>query len=375
MIEGDVDRVETTTRSGRRESASGRGGAVSGMAGRKQRTRTSVDRRAARAWERFAAGEDVESGIRSEILSSWIRCRDEFGVDPTREQAPATEDGSALAPIESIVAAELGAAAVSISDRVGAEGGVVSIADGRGRVLGRWGSGQAARRSSQQNLEPLAAWDESSTGTTGLGVALVARGPVAVNGYEHWCAAFHDWSCAAIAVRHPADGAAVGVIGISLWGGPLPQTAFGWLGGAARRVEERLRDVPHVGLPSAEMPPARLQRAVEPVSDRLVGLRGQRFLVVPVERVRAVVVEGGLVWLETAEGRLRASARGLDELEEKLASQGFLRVSRQALVNLRQVREIEPGFGGGVWLALEGGGELIAVARRRTPVLRRALGL
>jgi len=349
---------------------------VSGMAGSKRQARmATVDRRAATAWERFAAGEDVEGGIRSEILSSWTRCRDEFEVDPAREQAPATEDGSALAPVESIVAAELGAAAASISDQVSAEGGVVSIADSRGRVLGRWGEGQAARRSSKQNLEPLAAWDESSVGTTGVGVALVARGPVAVNGYEHWCAAFHDWSCAAIAVRHPADGAAVGVIGISLWGGPLPQTAFGWLGGAARRVEERLRIAPQLPLPAAPVPTARLERAVDPVSDRLVALRGQRFLVVPLERIRAIVVEGGLVWLETAEGRLRASARGLDELEEKLTPQGFLRVSRQALVNLRQVREIEPGFGGGVWLALEGGGDLIAVARRRAPALRSALGM
>ena len=66
-------------------------------------------------------------------------------------------------------------------------------------------------------------WAEASTGTTGVGTALVARGPVAVRRFEHWCAAFHDWSCAAVAVRRP-DGSPIGVVGSPCGDGPFPST-------------------------------------------------------------------------------------------------------------------------------------------------------
>lgn len=342
------------------------------MSGRHaQRRLAPAETAVAAAWERFAAGDEVVDGIRPEILDSWLRCRDEHRVDPQRDRAPLAEQAPPPGAEESVVAAELGAAAARLAPDVEAVGGVVAVADGRGRVLATWGEGPSARRGGEQNLGPLFSWAEPSTGTTGVGTALASRGLVSVNRFEHWCAAFHDWSCAALAVRDPATGAPVGAIDISVWDRPLPQAAAGWLQAAVAAVEERLRLRAALGVATPTAPPPH----AGPGPDRLVGVRGSRLVLVPVERVRAVTTEDGLLWLDTEDGRLRSPARGLEELEARLEARGFLRVSRQALVNLARVHEISPGFKGGLFLHLDGGGDAVAVSRRRAQPLRAALGL
>jgi len=341
------------------------------MSGTRQARRKlgEPERLAARAWERFAGGEDVVHGVRPEILSSWLRCRDEYGVEPGNRRAPASARGATLAPYEAIVAAELGAAAMSISADVSAVGGVVSVADGMGRVLSTWGDEVAERRSGEQNLQPFASWNELSAGTTGIGTALALRREVTVSRYEHWCAAFHDWSCAAVAVVAPETAAAVGVIGISMWDRPVPNGAMAWLRGAARGVERRLRIRGDAAL-ALPAPPGPM-----PAPGRLVGVRDGRMLLVDRADVRAIFAEEGLVWLETGDGRLRAAAKGIGELEQRLAGDGFMCVSRGILVNLAHVREIATGFNGGLWLLLDDSTEPVQVARRRVPALRAALGL
>jgi DNA-binding LytR/AlgR family response regulator len=111
------------------------------------------------------------------------------------------------------------------------------------------------------------------------------------------------------------------------------------------------------------------------VSDRIVGVRGGRLILVSVQAVRFVEMVDGLVWLDTDEGRLRAPGRGLEQLEQRLEPGGFLRVSRQTLVNLQRVRELSPGFKGGLFVLMDGSTEAIPVSRRRVPALRTALGL
>ena len=337
------------------------------MSGARRGRLAPAERVAARAWEAFVTGGNVVEGVRPEIVDSWARCRDDFGIEPTRDRALPADPDPTLAPEESVVAAELGAAAMTIAPELAELGGVVVVADGRGRMLSAWGDEEAERRGKEQNLGPLYSWAEASTGTTGVGTALVARGPVAVRRFEHWCAAFHDWSCAAVAVRS-SDGQPVGVVGISVWGRPLPERAGAWLTGAASGVERRLARRAAVTSESAERLPGPLVRG------RIVGQRAGRTIVVPVDAVHVVELEGGLVWLGTTDGRLRAAARGLDALEARLAPAGFLRVSRTAIVNLHRVREIAPAFKGGVWVVTDGGAS-VAVSRRRVPALRAALGL
>jgi sigma-54 dependent transcriptional regulator, acetoin dehydrogenase operon transcriptional activator AcoR len=99
-------------------------------------------------------------------------------------------------------------------------------------------------------------------------------------------------------------------------------------------------------------------------------------ILLSVEQVRFAEADGNDVWLDTEQGRMRASGRGLGALEERLQGQGFLRVHRHFLVNLRWVKEIVPSFKGGLWLVIDGPGTpLIPVSRRQVAEVRRMLGL
>jgi hypothetical protein len=330
-----------------------------------------VDRVAASAWERFASGESIVGGVRAEILASWARSRDTYAIDPGRNAAVVGERDPALAPKESIVAAELGAAATAIAPDAAAISAIVVVADGRGRVLLIRGDERTLKRGREQNLQPLHSWSEHSVGTTGIGTALVQDGVSTVNRFEHWCGAFHDWSCAAVAVRDGTRQPA-GVIALSVWRRVLPGRAARWLATAAGDVERHLKHHElktrvHSAGDAQLTPPAPLRR--------VVGVRAGRNVILPVDSLSAVTVEDGLIWLHTSEGRVRAAARRLEDLEARLVDEGFLRVSRTTLVNLHSVREIAPAFRGGVWIVVADVDQPVPVSRRRVQALRAAFGV
>jgi DNA-binding LytR/AlgR family response regulator len=106
---------------------------------------------------------------------------------------------------------------------------------------------------------------------------------------------------------------------------------------------------------------------------RLVATMEARVLVLTYDEVRFVEVVDGVLWLDSDRGRLRLPGRSLDESEREFARRGFLRVNRRILVNLARVRELRPGFKGGVWAIVDGSSKPIDVARRRVPALREAL--
>ena len=90
-----------------------------------------------------------------------------------------------------------------------------------------------------------------------------------------------------------------------------------------------------------------------PKSGRLVGLQGDRMVLVSAEEIRYAETDGGNVWVHTQRGRLRVPERGFGALERRLAGEGFLRVHRQYLVNRRHVKEVGPAPNGCIQLHLE----------------------
>lgn len=324
------------------------------------------ERRAADAWERFVRGEEVRGGIRADVLLSWHRSRDDYRVDPGRDSAPVAPDPPVSADA-AVVAAELGAAAVAMAPDVEAIGGIVAVADGSGRVLSAWGERSAIARARSQNLGPWFGWSESGTGTTGIGLALESPGPISVVGAEHWCSIFQDWSCNAVAVRDPATSEPVGVLAVSAWRRTLPDTTIEPLVLAVQRVERRL----HERLPQAQPAPRRRHEA--PV--RIAAAHAGRMVVVLAHEILLAEFVDGVVWLQTERQRVRAVARNLAELEQRLGDGVFVRISRQVLVNADRVREVTRSRRRGVWVGLDGADLLLPVSRRRVPELRRALRL
>jgi sigma-54 dependent transcriptional regulator, acetoin dehydrogenase operon transcriptional activator AcoR len=109
---------------------------------------------------------------------------------------------------------------------------------------------------------------------------------------------------------------------------------------------------------------------------RIVGLSGERMVLLRLPEVRFAEADGNDVWLVTDEGRLQAAVRGIDKLEEELAGSEFLRVHRRFLVNLSCVRAVERGPRSELSLIMDGSArEAVPVSRRNVPAVRRALGL
>jgi len=200
----------------------------------------SLDKTAA-AWERFVAGADIVQGVRSEILMSWYRCREEYGVNPWLERVPAAAEASPHSIEHDVVFAELGGVAASAADEVGRDC-LVTVTDPDGHVLASYGGQRVLRlAAADSNLAPWYTWSEWASGTNGMGTALESHGPVIVAGPEHWCRAFHSWICAGVAVRNVVTDEPLATLGISCSKGSLPGTALSWLRKAVATTEAALR--------------------------------------------------------------------------------------------------------------------------------------
>jgi DNA-binding LytR/AlgR family response regulator len=175
------------------------------------------------------------------VLRSWHRCRDRYGVDPTLTHAPAAEEALSYGPEQSVLAAELGAAAAMVAARAEGERAAVSAGDGEGNVLGGWGDPETLYRARVQNFGPMFVWSEATAGTSGIGTALATGRLVEIDRFEHWCSGFHRYSCAAVSIRDPTTAESIGTISITVHDRPLPARAASWLVAASTVLEKRLQ--------------------------------------------------------------------------------------------------------------------------------------
>jgi PAS domain-containing protein len=198
----------------------------------------------ARAWERFAAGEDTVRGVRPNILLSWYRCRDLYHVDPGRTHAPAGGGpGQGTHTLrQDMIFTQLGGAAGAAASQAPMNRTLVTVTDAEGRILASWGSRTCLRHAADCTLAPSFDWSEAASGTNGMGTALERPGVAEVNGAEHWCIGFHEWRCAGIAIRDPVTQRPLAALNVSRWGDELPDEVGRWLRRTASGVEFALRE-------------------------------------------------------------------------------------------------------------------------------------
>ena len=116
----------------------------------------------------------------------------------------------------------------------------------------------------------------------------------------------------------------------------------------------------------------RLTRAVPGASARLLARCGGRYKVIPQRDAVYFSSEGGLTRLHTRE-RAYVLEPTLSDLETRLDSALFFRLSRAAIVNLDAVTEVRPLVGGTADVVLNNGATL-EVSRRRVRDLLERLG-
>jgi two-component system response regulator LytT len=132
--------------------------------------------------------------------------------------------------------------------------------------------------------------------------------------------------------------------------------------------------------------PARLLRAIGRISaqcelnkksqsaDRLSVEKGGKKLLLDIEKIRYITAKDDYSYLYTDQGRYLSTV-SLTQLEAKLEQHRFYRTHRRYIVNLAFVEEMLPSSGGTLQLKVEGEDERIPVSRRRTPTIKKGLGL
>lgn len=121
----------------------------------------------------------------------------------------------------------------------------------------------------------------------------------------------------------------------------------------------------------------RLTPAAQSVAkvDRIPVEKAGRKLLLQVPDIMHIMAKDDYSYIYT-DGERYLSTLSLADLEQKLESEGFFRVHRRYLVNLSQVREVAPMYGGTMELTLKDAAQTkVPVSRRRAPMLKRSLGL
>jgi hypothetical protein len=114
---------------------------------------------------------------------------------------------------------------------------IVALGNASGQLLWVEGDPAAARRAEVMGFVPGADWSEASVGTSAPGTALATGRPMQVSRAEHFHPVVHPWSCSAVPLRDPADGAILGVLDLTGGDEAVSPLALPLLGAAASAVE------------------------------------------------------------------------------------------------------------------------------------------
>lgn len=192
-------------------------------------------------WERFLASlehrAEQEGSTRPCIVESWQRSRN-AGVDPERPAFHRVSDADLAARLE--VNRPLLDAAVpkllEISSSLGFPH-VIYVTDADGIVL--FSAPPDSPLVEQAHLAPGNDWSERRMGTNGAGTALAIGKATAILGCEHFCEAWHSFSCLAAPIL--SHGRVVGAIDLSLAAEDAQPLHFASMARAAYDIEQALQ--------------------------------------------------------------------------------------------------------------------------------------
>ena len=195
--------------------------------------------RLARARERFLTGEPAEPGqVRDTILASWRRSR-EWHVAADRIDLSYVRDPDLDTPLTRT------ALPVLQNLRENLQGELVSVilTDAHGVALSRLTADHDLERHLDRvQLAPGFSYAEEVAGTNGIGTALESGQAAHVFGHEHYAEHLEDLACAAVPVRHPISGKAVGAVNLTCWRKDAGRLLIALAQSTARQVTQGLLD-------------------------------------------------------------------------------------------------------------------------------------
>lgn len=112
-----------------------------------------------------------------------------------------------------------------------------------------------------------------------------------------------------------------------------------------------------------------LIRRMESGKSVLSGIRNKRYYPLNLTQVYAVTTQGDRILAHTLEGEYEVKGR-MYELEEKLAPEGFVRISQSTLANVSHIQNFAMHFNGTMELRFKNGA-VEYVSRRYVPSIKK----
>ena len=167
----------------------------------------------ARARERFLTAEPIEPGqVRDTILASWRRSR-EWHVAADRIDLSYVRDPDLDTPLTRAALPVL----QSLRESLQGERSASSHRCARGGAVRLTADHDLERHLDRVQLAPGFSYAEEFAGTNGIGTALESGQAAHVFGHEHYAEHLEDLACAAVPIRHPVSGKAVGAVNLTCW--------------------------------------------------------------------------------------------------------------------------------------------------------------
>ncbi|CAM3697151.1 Acetoin catabolism regulatory protein [Pseudomonas reidholzensis] len=153
-----------------------------------------------------ARGEGSGPASDPSITRSWLRCLDDYHLDPARSQAPVVlEHGRLLETRERLrqVLQIAGSEMNSLHQQLSGAGHAVLLTDARGVILNCVTAPTERRIFERAGLWLGADWSEASEGTNGIGTCLVERQALTIHQNEHFRGRHTGLTCSASPVFDP----------------------------------------------------------------------------------------------------------------------------------------------------------------------------
>lgn len=149
----------------------------------------------------------------SRITESWIRCLNDYRLDPDSAGEPQVVDRvqlqerqDKLADLRNVAEGEM----ANLYQQLAGSGYAIMLTDRDGVLLNFFGDPGFSHAASRTGLMPGAVWSEPVQGTNGMGTCLIERRPVSVHQEEHYLSRNIGLSCAAAPIfDHRGDLVAV----------------------------------------------------------------------------------------------------------------------------------------------------------------------
>lgn len=193
------------------------------------------------AWQAYVARRVILPQVRPVIAASWERCW--ANVDPYAPVRPQCLADQHLFSMQ-VNHFELMAIARPVIEDVyqyiEGSNSAVLFTNSVGYLLDIVGDPAMLAALETLHIRPGTLLAESQLGTNAIGVALLERTPLYVLGYEHFCAALHDFGWAAAPV-FDVSGKLLGALGLATLARNLHAHAVGLVVAGARAIEAQLQ--------------------------------------------------------------------------------------------------------------------------------------